>query len=326
MKNIEKNIFLVSNISKSFYSQVGILESLVDKDIVKPVVVIKDVSLVITRGETVGLIGESGSGKTTLAKIMLRLQKPDSGKGTVYFNDNDLSGNVFTLDEKIFRKKVQMIFQNPDTSLNSQMTVASLLKEAIKLGNRKISGEQIKTKTEKLLRDVGIEKREILDKKLFEIAGGERRRVGIARILAINPEFIVADEPIAEIDPDNKTTIISLLQKLKEENACTFLLISHDLKMIGDTCDRIIVMHKGRIIEQGLKKDVMGTPKHPYTILLSLRYPLPDKRILENEDSFCSFAAYCQEFRPNECIFDKLKVIDTSDLISHQCVCSKYIC
>lgn len=241
-ENVNTPIMEIRSISKQF----GWLKS------------VDSVSLQLRPGETLGLVGESGAGKTTVGRMLLRLCKSDGGgillKGT----------DVWGMEEKKFRQEVQMVFQNPDVAMNSMMKVNTILEEAAEIGNPALSRQEIKEEVKRLLKEVGLDN-SLGNRYPFEISGGQKRRLGIARILAIKPKVIVLDEPMAEVDAYQQLQIIELLQKLKRNHNLSYLLISHDLAMIRKMCDSIAVMLRGRIIEFGRKDVICNYPLHPYT-------------------------------------------------------------
>lgn len=218
------------------------------------------VSLDIRRGETVGLVGESGCGKTTFGKAILRLL--DDVRGEVCFD----GAQVYDLEAKALRalrRRMQMVFQNPYAALNNHMRVRHLIAEGVRISGR--VGERVMPRVLELLEQVNLNP-EKLSQFPWELSGGERRRVGLARILAVDPEFIVADEPVAALDLSIKSQIINLLTDLKEERNLTYLIISHDIGVIKYVSDRVAVMYMGRIVEVGDNRMIRKERcLHPYT-------------------------------------------------------------
>ncbi|QAR33754.1 ABC transporter ATP-binding protein [Geovibrio thiophilus] len=217
------------------------------------------ISLILEQGKALGIVGESGSGKTTAAKIICDIIRPDAGE-VLYKGEN-----IRTLGKKYagYRKNVQMIFQDPYTSLNPKLTVFSSMYDGI-AAHSAMSKAEIRAKCETLMEMVGLEK-EHLDRFPHEFSGGQRQRVSIARALSLEPEIIVADEPVSSLDVSVQAQILNLLKKLSKENNITLVLISHDLAVVSFLCDEVIVMNKGKIVERGTADEVIRSPKEEYT-------------------------------------------------------------
>lgn len=232
------------------------------------------VSFTVGKGEVVGLVGESGSGKTTLGRAVLRLVEPTSGK--VRLGDKDVTA-LPSADLKALRSKMQIIFQDPYASLNPRMSVGQTLGEALmlhKIGTRKDRDQRIGD----LLEQVGLP-RSAAARFPHEFSGGQRQRIGIARALAVNPEFIVADEPVSALDVSIQAQIINLLQDLRRELGLSLLFIGHDLSVIEFLCDRVIVLYLGRVMEMGTAAELYSNPRHPYTRALLDAAPVADPTI-----------------------------------------------
>ncbi len=232
------------------------------------------VSFTVGKGEVVGLVGESGSGKTTLGRAVLRLVEPTSGK--VRLGDKDVTA-LPSADLKALRSKMQIIFQDPYASLNPRMSVGQTLGEALmlhKIGTRKDRDQRIGD----LLEQVGLP-RSAAARFPHEFSGGQRQRIGIARALAVNPEFIVADEPVSALDVSIQAQIINLLQDLRRELGLSLLFIGHDLSVIEFLCDRVIVLYLGRVMEMGTAAELYSNPRHPYTRALLDAAPVPDPTV-----------------------------------------------
>ena len=260
---------------------------------------VNHVDLQIIRGETLGIVGESGCGKSTLARLITRLEKPTSG-------DIKFKGqNIFAFDKeslKAYRRNVQMIFQDTFSSLNPRKSALSMIKEPLtihKQGNTK----EREDKALSVMTKVGL-KKEQATRYPHEFSGGQRQRIGIARALVLNPELIIADEPVSSLDVSIQAQILNLLRDLKNDFNLTYLFISHDLNVIRYISDRIAVMYLGKIVELALNDDIYTTPLHPYTRMLLAAVPScdPGKRQrkisvsgeagLEN-DQGCSFQNRC---------------------------------
>lgn len=229
---------------------------------------IDDVSFDIYEGEIFGLVGESGSGKTTIGRSILKLYDIDSG--TVTFAGNDIS-SLKGKDLHDFRKTAQMIFQDPQASLNGRMKIRDIIAEGIDIHKLAKSKEEREAKVKELINLVGLNE-DHLSRYPHEFSGGQRQRIGIARALAVNPHFIVADEPISALDVSIQAQVVNLMQKLQHEQGLTYLFIAHDLSMVKYISDRIGVMHWGKLLEVGLYHN----PIHPYTKSLLSAIPEPD--------------------------------------------------
>lgn len=232
---------------------------------------VNGVSLFIRKGETVGIVGESGCGKSTLGKTVIRLQEPTSG--SIMYGGTDLT--KLTHREMLpFRRRMQMIFQDPYSSLNPRLTVRQLLTEAIRF-HQAAPDAEIDGYIDQLITKVGLRK-DAKDKFPHEFSGGQRQRIGIARALAVKPEFIVADEPVSALDVSIQAQVLNLLMQLKEEFGLTLLFISHDLKVIEHFCDRVMVMYLGNVVESLSCMDVHSKAQHPYTRALLGANPIDD--------------------------------------------------
>jgi oligopeptide/dipeptide ABC transporter ATP-binding protein len=229
------------------------------------------VDLQIYEGETLGLVGESGCGKSTLARLLIRLEQPDAG--SAYFKDK----NIFVLssrDLKAYRRRVQMIFQDPYSSLNPRKSAINIIQEPLSI-HRMGDRTQNRETARKLMNKVGLSE-EQAKRYPHEFSGGQRQRIGIARALALQPALVIADEPVSALDASIQAQILNLLKDLKKDFGLTYLFISHDLNVIRHVSDRIAVMYLGRIVELADKKDLYGTPLHPYTRMLLAAMPSCD--------------------------------------------------
>ena len=233
---------------------------------------IDDVSFDIYEGDIFGLVGESGSGKTTIGRSILKLYDIDSG--TVTFAGNDIS-SLKGKDLHEFRKTAQMIFQDPQASLNGRMKIRDIIAEGIDIHKLAKTKEEREAKVKELIDLVGLNE-DHLSRYPHEFSGGQRQRIGIARALAVNPHFIVADEPISALDVSIQAQVVNLMQKLQHEQGLTYLFIAHDLSMVKYISDRIGVMHWGKLLEVGPADEIYHNPIHPYTKSLLSAIPEPD--------------------------------------------------
>jgi len=232
------------------------------------------VSLDIFRGETLGLVGESGCGKSTLGKAILRLIEPTSG--SVLFRNADLA-KLSSREMREQRRHLQMIFQDPYASLNPRMTIGQIVGEPLDTF-RLARGKEAETRVQELLETVGLSKR-FIKRYPHEFSGGQRQRIGIARALAVDPDFIVADEPISALDVSIQAQILNLLEQLQRKKNLTYLFISHDLRAIRHVSDRAAVMYLGKLVELADSKTIYDEPLMPYTKALISAVPVPDPKI-----------------------------------------------
>lgn len=235
---------------------------------------VDDISFHIYEGETFGLVGESGSGKSTTGRAIIRLYDPTAGE--IVFDGKNISSKKLDKNIKSFvNKNMQMIFQDPMACLNPRMTVMDIIAEGLDIhGLCKTKEERTKTVYE-LLRTVGLNEQHA-GRYPHEFSGGQRQRIGIARSLAIQPKFIIADEPISALDVSIQAQVVNLLRKLQKEKGLTYLFIAHDLSMVKYISDRIGVMHHGRLVELTTSEELYANPLHPYTKSLLSAIPLPD--------------------------------------------------
>ncbi|WP_085506974.1 ABC transporter ATP-binding protein [Thalassobacillus devorans] len=231
------------------------------------------ISFDIYEGETFGLVGESGCGKSTTGRTIIRLYNATDGE--VKFQGEDVHGKKSAKDLKKFNRRMQMIFQDPYASLNPRMTVMDIIAEGIDIHGLADSQEARKKRVYDLLETVGLNK-EHANRYPHEFSGGQRQRIGIARALAVDPSFIIADEPISALDVSIQAQVVNLMKKLQKENNLTYLFIAHDLSMVKYISDRIGVMYFGRIVELADSDELYANPMHPYTKSLLSAIPLPD--------------------------------------------------
>ena len=256
------------------------------KDLFKAV---DDVSFHVYRGETFGLVGESGSGKTTIGRAIIRLV--ETAGGQINFKGQQINGHISKELDKEITKKIQMIFQDPMASLNERAKVDYIVSEGLyNLKNYKTEEER-KEKVEKAVIDVGLLP-EFLSRFPHEFSGGQRQRIGIARAVIMEPELIIADEPISALDVSIRAQVLNLMAELQREKSLTYLFIAHDLSVVRFITDRLAVIHKGRIVELAETEKLYKNPLHPYTRSLFSAIPLPDpikerQKVLEIYDPTC---------------------------------------
>ncbi|OAD63917.1 peptide ABC transporter substrate-binding protein [Pediococcus parvulus] len=240
---------------------------------------VDDVSFDIYKGETFGLVGESGSGKTTTGRAIIRLLDPTDGQ--VLFNGRDVASLKSKSDMMAFRREMQMIFQDPYASLNPRMKVKDIVAEGIDIHHLAKNDKDRTNQVEDLLETVGLN-RDHSSRYPNEFSGGQRQRIGIARALAVQPDFIIADEPISALDVSIQAQVVNLMKELQEQKGLTYLFIAHDLSMVKYISDRIGVMHYGKLLEIGPAEEVYNHPLHLYTESLVSAVPQPDPEFERN--------------------------------------------
>ena len=244
----------------------------------KVVKAVDDISFQIFKGETLGVVGESGCGKSTTGRLVLRLLEPTSG--TVTFKGQDMS-SLKKKDLRAMRKQMQIIFQDPYASLDPRKTVFQILAEPYQIHHPEMSREEIYSQVTRLIDCVGLRPEHIY-RYPHEFSGGQRQRVGIARAIALNPEFVVCDEPVSALDVSIQAQVINLMQDIKKEFNLTYMFISHDLRIIKHFCDRVMVMYLGNIGELGTREAIYEKRRHPYT--KALLSAIPDVRKEEGHE------------------------------------------
>ena len=234
---------------------------------------VDDVSFHIYKGETFGLVGESGSGKTTIGRSIIRINPIAGGK--VLYRGERISGRISReMDRKVTRS-IQMIFQDPMASLNERAKVSYIVSEGLYTGGQRLTEAERQEKVAKALSDVGLLP-EFASRFPHEFSGGQRQRIGIARALIMDPEFIIADEPISALDVSIRAQVLNLMGQLQKERGLTYLFIAHDLSVVRFISDRIAVIHKGKLVELAASEQLFAHPLHPYTRALLSAIPMPD--------------------------------------------------
>ena len=267
----ERPLLEVRNLRMHF----PVTEGVMFRKVVATVKAVDDVSFTLRRGETLGLVGESGCGKTTTGRCILQLEKPTAGE--VIFEGEDLS----KLDRKGLsakRERMQVIFQDPYSSLNPRMKVGSIIGEPMKVHGILPDGKQRRERVAELLSVCGLNPK-FMDRYPHEMSGGQRQRVGIARALALNPQFIVCDEAVSALDVSIQAQVINLLEDLREKFNLSYLFIAHDLSVVRHLCHRVAVMYLGKLVELADSDELFDHPRHPYTKALLEAVPIPDPEL-----------------------------------------------
>ncbi len=265
-ENKNRPLVEVKNLKEYFDINMGFFRS-------KPLKAVDDVSFTINKGETLGLVGESGCGKTTVGRTILHLYKPTAGE--VIFDGKPIKTKQ---DIQEFRKKATMVFQDPYSSLNPRMTVSDIVGEPLDVHKLYSSKQERQERILELMGHVGLNS-EHASRYAHEFSGGQRQRIGIARALAVNPEFIVCDEPVSALDVSIQAQVINMFDDLQEKLGLTYLFIAHDLLVVRHISDRIAVMYLGKMVELAEANEIYNHPLHPYSQSLLSAVPVPDPKI-----------------------------------------------
>ena len=266
----------------------------------KPFTAVDDVSFDIYRGETFGLVGESGSGKTTIGRAIIRVCQ--ASEGEILYRGERISGKIPKSLDRALTRKIQMIFQDPMASLNERAKVSYIVSEGIYRSDGKRERAE---KVSQALRDVGLLP-EFAGRFPHEFSGGQRQRIGIARALVMQPEFIIADEPLSALDVSIRAQVLNLLSDLQKEHALTYLFISHDLSVMRFICDRIAVIHLGKIVELADTETLFEHPLHPYTRALLSAVPMPDP-IGEKNKHLLVYDPSCHDYTTDKPAFVEIE-------------------
>lgn len=286
-----ENLIEVKNLKKYFPTPGGMLHA------------VDDVTFNIEKGKTLGVVGESGCGKSTLGKTLMRLH--DATDGQVFYNGTDIAGMPISEFKSRYRANIQMIFQDPYASLDPRMSVLQLIEEPIRIHNRQMGKSQIEKKAREMMELVGLAKR-LEGAYPHELDGGRRQRIGIARALSLDPEFIVCDEPVSALDVSIQAQILNLLQDLQKERGLTYMFITHDMSVVKHVSDDILVMYLGQMIEKCPADEIFKNTIHPYSQALLSAIPIPNVHVSHermimkgeltspvNPKKACRFAARC---------------------------------
>ena len=311
-----KNLLEVKNLKKYFQTPRGLLHA------------VDNVTFNIEKGKTIGIVGESGCGKSTLGKTLMRLHQPTAGE--VMFKDADIANIPLKEFKKKYRANIQMIFQDPYASLDPRMSILQLIEEPIKVNNKSLSKAQVTEKAREMMELVGLAKR-LEGAYPHELDGGRRQRIGIARALSLNPEFIVCDEPVSALDVSIQAQVLNLLQDLQEQRGLTYMFITHDMSVVKHISDDIAVMYLGQMIEKCSADRSFRDTIHPYAQARLSAIPIPnvhvkhERMVLKGEltspidpKPCCRFAARCP-YATDKCLAEEPKLREI--LPNHQVAC-----
>ena len=311
-----RNLLEVKNLKKYFQTPRGLLHA------------VDNVTFNIEKGKTIGIVGESGCGKSTLGKTLMRLHQPTSGE--VMFKDTDIANFPLKEFKKKYRANIQMIFQDPYASLDPRMSILQLIEEPIRVNNKKLSKAEITQKAKEMMELVGLAKR-LENSYPHELDGGRRQRIGIARALSLNPEFIVCDEPVSALDVSIQAQVLNLLQDLQEQRGLTYMFITHDMSVVKHISDDIAVMYLGQMIEKCSADRIFRDTIHPYSQALLSAIPIPnvhikhERMVLKGEltspidpKPCCRFAQRCP-YATDRCLAEEPKLREI--LPNHHVAC-----
>ena len=311
-----KNLLEVKNLKKYFQTPRGLLHA------------VDNVTFNIEKGKTIGIVGESGCGKSTLGKTLMRLHQPTAGE--VMFKDADIANIPLKEFKKKYRANIQMIFQDPYASLDPRMSILQLIEEPIRVNNKSLSKAQVTEKAREMMELVGLAKR-LEGAYPHELDGGRRQRIGIARALSLNPEFIVCDEPVSALDVSIQAQVLNLLQDLQEQRGLTYMFITHDMSVVKHISDDIAVMYLGQMIEKCSADRIFRDTIHPYSQALLSAIPIPnvhikhERMVLKGEltspidpKPCCRFAQRCP-YASERCLAEEPKLREI--LPNHHVAC-----
>ena len=316
------NLIEVKGLKKYFDINAGLFK-------IRPLKAVDDVTFCVNKGETLGLVGESGCGKTTLGRTILNLYKPTAGE--IIYNGKSISSES---DIKAFRKKASMVFQDPYSSLNPRMTVSDIIGEPLDIHKLYTNKKEREEKILELMNRVGLNS-EHASRYAHEFSGGQRQRIGIARSLAVKPDFIVCDEPVSALDVSIQAQTINMFSELQQQLGLTYLFIAHDLLVVRHISDRIGVMYLGRLVELAPADDIYNSPLHPYSKSLLSCVPVPDPKIAKrnkriilsgdipsplNAPCGCPFHTRCI-YAQSQCTESMPELKEVSD--GHYCACHR---
>ena len=306
----------VKHVKKYFHTPKGLLHA------------VDNVTFNIEKGKTIGIVGESGCGKSTLGKTLMRLHQPTSGE--VMFKDTDIANIPLKEFKKKYRANIQMIFQDPYASLDPRMSILQLIEEPIRVNNKKLSKAEVTQKAKEMMELVGLAKR-LENSYPHELDGGRRQRIGIARALSLNPEFIVCDEPVSALDVSIQAQVLNLLQDLQEQRGLTYMFITHDMSVVKHISDDIAVMYLGQMIEKCSADRIFRDTIHPYSQALLSAIPIPnvhikhERMVLKGEltspidpKPCCRFAQRCP-YATDRCLAEEPKLREI--LPNHHVAC-----